>query len=161
MVETAAEKAAIVARWLATIAVTGLLGLALVTVADVLGRYLFAAPIRGFVDIAALTTAIIAAACFPALLIQRGNVTLKLFEKVAGGRLRRFFDAFGALVTAVFFALMTWQYVRYAAEMTSGGERMATLRWPVGPWWWIVTAMIAVAAVTAAIVFLVDARRRD
>ena len=36
---------------------------------------------------------------------------------------------------------------------------MAILRWPTGPFWWAVTLMIAVAALVAAAVFVLDAAR--
>ena len=59
---------------------------------------------------------------------------------------------------------MTVQYARYSLELTGAGERMAILRWPTGPFWWAVTLMIAVTALAAAAVFLLDlarARRGD
>jgi len=136
-------------RAIALGAVACLLGLALLTVADVLLRWLFAAPIRGFVDVVSLAMAVIAAACFPALIANRGNVTIRLAEHAGGPGMRRALESFGAAVTLVLFALMAWQYVLYAAEMTSSGERLGILKWPVGPWWWAVAALIAFTALVA------------
>lgn len=151
-----------IARGLAVGAAAALLALALATVADVLLRWLFKAPIRGFLDVAALATAVIVAACFPALIVSRGNITIRLLGSLGGGRFARVLDAFGALVTAGFFSLMTWQYVRYAAEMTRAGETTAILRWVTWPWWWLVTASIAITALTAWVVFVRGAAgRRD
>lgn len=136
-----------------------LLALALLTMADILLRWLFKAPIRGLVDLVALATAIIAAAYFPALIAQRGNITIRLLGALGGRTLTRALDAFGALVTAAFFALMTWQYVRYSAELTRANEATATLRWPTGPWWWVVTAMFAVTTLVALVVLARDLLR--
>jgi TRAP-type C4-dicarboxylate transport system permease small subunit len=97
---------------------------------------------------------VIVAACFPALLANRANVTIRLVGATGGPRLTRVLDAFGALVTVAFFGLMTWQYVGYAAEMTGAGERMAILHWPVGPWWWAVTAMVGATTLVGLIVLL-------
>jgi hypothetical protein len=36
---------------------------------------------------------------------------------------------------------------------------MAILRWPTGPFWWAVTAMIAITALVAVAVFLLDLAR--
>lgn len=151
-----------VARALALGAAASLLGLALLTMADVLLRWLFKAPIHGFNDISALAGAVIIAACFPALIAQRGNVTIRLLGSISGPKVSRRLDIFGALVTVVFFGLMTWQYARYSAEMTGAGESTAILRWPAGPWWWVVTAMICIAALVACVVLAREVHgRRD
>jgi TRAP-type C4-dicarboxylate transport system permease small subunit len=137
---------------LALISVCGLLALSLLTAADVLGRYMFGAPIPGFTNAAALVTALIVAGFFPALTIRRANISLRPFARLVP--VARVLDCFAALVTTLFFALMAWQYAIYAAEATASGEYVAVLRWPIGPWWWGVTAMIAITAVAAFVVFL-------
>lgn len=145
-----------VSRGLALGAAAALLLLALATMADVLLRWLFKAPIRGFLDVAALATAVIVAAYLPALLAQRGNITIRLLGSLGGKSLTRILDTFGSLVTVVFFALMTWQYVRYSAEMVSANEATAILRWPTGPWWWVVTIFITVTTLVAIVVLMRD-----
>ncbi len=150
-----------IARALAVGAAAALLALALATMVDILMRWLFKAPIRGFLDIAALATAVIIAACFPALIVNRGNITIRLLGSLGRGRFARVLDSFGALVTAGFFSLMTWQYVRYAAEMTRAGETTAILRWVTWPWWWLVTGFIAITTIAAWVMFARDARGRS
>ena len=137
---------------LALISVGGLLALSLLTGADMIGRYLFGRPIPGFTNAAALATALIVAGFFPVLTVRRANIALRPFAKA--GPVARVLDCFAALVTMLFFAAMAWQYAAYAAEATASGEYIAVLRWPIGPWWWGVTAMIAVTAITALVVFL-------
>jgi TRAP-type C4-dicarboxylate transport system permease small subunit len=152
-----------VTRAIALAAVCALLAVALGTVADVFGRYVLGKPIRGFTDVAALATAVIVAAFFPALLARRGNITLRAGARLLGPRGARVLDTFGAALTAAFFALMTWQYARYAAEAAQAGERMAVLAWPVGPWWWAVTVLIGVTAIVGALMTVLDAtgHRKD
>jgi TRAP-type C4-dicarboxylate transport system permease small subunit len=151
-------------RAIALVAVAALLLLAIATCVDIVGRYAFGTPIRGFTDVAGLATAVAVAAFFPALLARRANITLRVGARFLGPRTARVLDAFGALLTAVFFGLMAWQYARYAAEAAEGGEHMAVLAWPVSPWWWAVTVLIAVTAVAGAVVFVLEAagsQRRD
>ena len=143
-------------RVLALAAAACLLGIALLTMSDVLLRWLFKAPIKGLLDLSALASAVILSACFPALIAQRGNVTIRLLGSFTGPRIARHLDIFGALVTAAFFALMTWKYIEYSAEMTSANESTVVLRWPTGPWWWVVTAMIAVTTLVALVVLARD-----
>ena len=149
------------AHWIALGAVGCLLGLALLTLADVLLRWLFASPIRGFIDVASLAMAVIAAACLPALVAERGNVTIRMVGHAGRPRLRRALESFGAIVTFVFFALMAGEYVRYASEMSSSGERLGILKWPVGPWWWVVAVLISATALVALVVLLREAAGRE
>ncbi|MBL8386407.1 MAG: TRAP transporter small permease subunit [Burkholderiales bacterium] len=144
--------AARVARILALGAAAVLLALALATMADVLLRKFANRPIHGFNDVATLATAIIIAACFPALLVARANVTIRIVGSALGTRAARWLDAFGALVTAAFFVLMAWQYVRFSAELSRSGEATAILRWPIAPWWWVVAALVAVTALAGLVV---------
>lgn len=144
-------------RWLALGACACLLAIAIGTLADVLGRSLFGAPIRGYNDFAALAVAVTCAAFFPALIARRGNLTVTLLGRALGPRACRLLDGFGAFVTSAFFAAMAWQYVRYATEMARAGERMAILRWEVWPFWWAVTlAIVATAVVSLAVLFKRD-----
>lgn len=146
-------------RGVALAAVACLLGLAALTVTDVLLRWLAGAPLRGFNDFAAVASAIVCAACFPALIARRGNVTIRFVGSIAGARASRWLDVFGALVTTLFFLAMTVQYARYSLELTGAGERMAILRWPTGPFWWVVTLMIAITALAALAVLVLDVAR--
>jgi len=137
-----------------------LLLVAIATMLDVLLRWLFKLPIPGLGEISALFTAIVVAACFPMLIAQRGNVTISMVGTALGKRTTRVLDVFGALMSALFFSAMAWQYVRFSAEMTGAGESTPILRWAVGPWWWMVTAMIAIAAAIAFVVLVREARGR-
>lgn len=141
-----AVRARRLAQALAVLGGCALLLLAIGTGIDVVLRYLFARPIRGFVDVSALAGAVALAACMPWVVASRGNIAVDFLGQALGPRARRGLDGFGALVTAGFFALMAWQYARFALEMKTTGETMAVLRWPVWPWWCAVALFIALAA---------------
>ena len=149
-----------VSAGLALASVGCLLALSALTGIDVIGRYAFGQPIPGFTNAAALATALVVAGFFPVLTMRKANITLRPFAKVGGPILARILDSFAALVTTAFFAVMAWQYASYAAEAVRSGEYIAVLRWPVGPWWWGVTALIAITAVAAFVIFVQEARGR-
>lgn len=134
------------AEWLAIACTAGLLLLAAATTLDVVLRYAFAKPIRGFVDVASLAGAVLLAGCMPHVLASRSNISVDALGRWLGGRARRALDAFGALVTTGFFAVMAWQYLRFAAEMHETAQTIPVLRWPVWPWWAAVAALVVVAA---------------
>lgn len=145
---------------LALASVGVLLALSALTAVDVIGRYAFGQPIPGFTNAAALMTAVVVAGFFPALTMRKANITLRPFAKPGGGMIARVLDSFAALVTTAFFGVMAWQYASYAAEAVRSGEYIAVLRWPVGPWWWAVTALIGITAVAAFVVLIHETRGR-
>ena len=145
------------ARGMAVAAIGGLLLLALGTALDVTLRYAFASPIRGFVDITSLAGAVLLAACMPHVVASRGNIAVDFLGERLGPGAARWLDRFAALVTTAFFALMAWQYIRYALELRQAGDAMPVLRWPVWPWWTAVAACVAVAAVVGAMTIAVKA----
>ena len=144
-----ARRAARGAGALASLAVIGLVLLALGTTADVVLRYAFAAPIRGFVDISSLAGAVLLAACMPHVIACRGNIAVDALGRYLGERARRVLDRFAALVTAAFFAVMAWQYLRFAVDLKETAQTIPVLRWPVWPWWSAVAVLIVVAAIVA------------
>lgn len=137
------------AEGLACAAVGGLLLLALATTVDIAMRYLFARPIRGFVEISALAGAVLLAACMPHLLVARANIAVDALGSKLGGRWHPRLDAFGAAMTAAFFTLMAWQYILFAAELRGTGQAIPVLRWAAWPWWAAVAAMVCAAAICA------------
>ena len=131
---------------LAVVGCSCLLLLAIGTFADVVLRYVFARPIRGFVDVSALAGAVALSACMPHVVASRGNIAVDFLGQALGARATRWLNGFGALMTAAFFSLMAWQYARFALELKGTGETMAVLRWPVWPWWAAVALFIALTA---------------
>jgi TRAP-type C4-dicarboxylate transport system permease small subunit len=130
---------------LAAVAIAGLLGVALLITVDVCLRYFFASPIRGFFDVQPLAFAVLLAGCMPLALARGSHIAVTLVgDRLGGGRI---LDRFGRLMTLLFFALMGWQYLRYAAEMMATGQTMAVLRWPVWPWWGAVALLVLAGAV--------------
>lgn len=137
------------AQVLAGVGVAGLLLLALATTLDVTLRFVFAQPIRGFADVVALAGAVLLAACMPQVVASRGNVSIDLVGQRLGGSATRWLNRFGALLTLGFFALMAWQYARFALDLRATGETMAVLRWPIWPWWAMVALLIGITALVA------------
>jgi len=141
------------ARWLAVAAAIGLLVLAGATTVDVTMRYVFSSPIRGFVDIASLSGAMLLAACMPHVVSGRGNITIDALGHALGDVAARWLDRFGALVTAGFFGLMAWQYLRFAFDLKQDAQTIPVLRWVLWPWWAGVALFIVVTAAVALLTF--------
>jgi len=138
-----------VSRALACVAMVGLLLLAGATTVDVLMRYGFAKPLRGFVDIASLAGAVLLAACFPYVLCARTNIAIDALGGWLGRRAKRVLDRFAAIVSGLFFAVLAWQYIAFAGSLQSDGQTLPVLGWMVWPWWAAVALFVLLAAVAA------------
>ncbi|MFT5488495.1 MAG: TRAP-type C4-dicarboxylate transport system permease small subunit [Paracoccaceae bacterium] len=129
-------------RWVAFIGLIGLLIVSIVTMVDVLLRWLFSAPIEGYEDITRLLFAIIVASCFPAGLLQGRNITIRFLGKALGSAATRYLEALGAIATLFFFTVVTWRVAVFALDETVNNRFTQTLEISTGPWWWFVSALL-------------------
>lgn len=140
-------------RFVQALAAVGLLCLtliALVIVVDVILRWLISAPIEGLSEVNSLVAAVTIASFFPLSLLNDGHAKITFLGKALGPAGQRILDAFAALVTLAFFAVLSWQMARYTAELGRSGERTWVLQLDPAPWWWAATGLLAVAVIAQA-----------
>lgn len=147
------------AHALALVGFAGLLVLATMVVADIGLRALFDYPLQGVNDVAAVVMAVVISACIPNALLTRQNIAIEVLGSLLSPRIGRAINLFASLTVLAFFALVTWQFIPYAASITARGETTWVLKWPVGPWWWVATAFFSVAVIAQAMVVLTDLGR--
>ncbi len=148
-----------VSRALALVGFFGLLVLALMTTLDIGSRWLFGAPIHGVNDVSAIVLAVVIAACVPANLAARQNITVEFLGNALGPRAKAFFDGFGGLFTLAFIGLMAWQFIPYSIEVTNSGQTTWVLKWPIGPGWWIATVFLLISVPVQLVVVMFDFSR--
>ena len=68
------------------------------------------------------------------------RVTGNLFP----GRLNASLELFASLVTLAFFGVLVWQFIELSANYTAAGRTTRTIHIPLGPFWWITTAIMAI-----------------
>ena len=146
-------------RVLALIGFCGLLLLALMTSVDVLARWLLNMPLHGVNDLSAVALAVIIAACLPANLAERQNITVELVGNGLGGRSKACLDAFGSFATLVFVSLMAWRFVLYSQEIASSGQTTWVLKLPIAPAWWIATGFLILSIPTQLMVLGSDLKK--
>lgn len=154
-----------VARLCALAGMLALVAFVLMTIADVLMRWLFNSPINGVADAGPLIVAIVAAAFFPLSLAGRHHVSIGFLGGLLGPRATVWLEAFASLVTGVFFILLAWQIVRYTIELRQLGQTTWVVQMPIAPWWMVVSFFILVCvAVQVSVVmaaFFRAMNRRD
>ena len=101
--------------------------------ADVLGRYLFNAPINGTMERGQLLLALIVFLSWGYTQVKKGHVSVELFISHFPPRLRLITNLFTTLVTLVLFVIIVWQSTIMAFETHKSGEVVFVIHWPLAP----------------------------
>jgi len=134
-------------RRIAFAGVTVMLLLAFGTVADVLLRWLFNAPISGFNEILSMGLAVAISATFPAGAAQRVNLTVDFLSRRLSPRALARLKLVGAVALFLFYALLSWRIGEYAADLMGRNAVTLYLSIPMGPIIACVAFFLAVSAV--------------
>jgi len=140
--------------WASFCGFLGLVLLALLTVADVLLRWLFNLPIDGVDDLTQLTLAVVIASCLPAGLLQGHNITIRFLGMACGRRTTYWLEAFGGLLTLVFYGLMSWQITVLAGEQYNTGNTTIMVMMQTAPFWAVVSIFLALCVLVQAVVLI-------
>ncbi len=130
-----------------TVAIVGFCGLvvmALLIFYDGVARTVNAPRISGFSDFGEFIFPLVIASCFPAGLLRQTNVTVRVLGNLFPGRFNASLELFASLVTLAFFAVLVWQFIDLSANYTEAGRTTRTIHIPLGPFWWITTAIMAI-----------------
>lgn len=119
----------------------------LLTVADVGGRYFFNSPILGTTEISESMMAIIA---FPALAwcaVARRHVKVDLVVSHLPQRTQLIIDSITLLLALGTYVIISWQSFLVAREVAT---ESSLLRYPIYPFYWVLTAGFAVFCLAIA-----------
>jgi TRAP-type transport system small permease protein len=155
----ALERAAFAAtRVLSVVGLIALMGLAAMTLADGLMRWLANQPIEGVGDLSGLAIAVAITCCIPMVMIERGNITIRLAADVSA-RLGRLLDAIAAAIVGLVLIAIAWQIWLFAAKMAQAHETTFVLQIPTAPFWFGVDAILWCTVLVQAIVLARDVVR--
>lgn len=110
-----------------------LLGVCLLSVYSVLGRWLFSSPVTGDVEVVQLGCALAIAACLPYAQMKNAHVIVDFFTQKAPPALRNWLDGIAALCMAAISAWLAWRSLLGAWQTAQTGETSMILGWP--QWW--------------------------
>ena len=128
------EKAlAIFSKWATVIAGVALVGMLVVTIADVIGNKLFRQPIQGASEYLSFLAVITTAFAISFSMIEKAHVQVDVFISKLPPRWKAFFEAFIALLSLGIFVLLTWVSVRLGMQLQKSGELSMTQRIPMFP----------------------------
>lgn len=116
--------------WLSAVPV-GLI--VVLTFADVLGRYLFASPVKGSVEIIEFAMAMVIFTALPLVTRQRGHVTVSLIDNMVKGLGRKVKLVVCDAISAVALGLLTWRLYLQGKDDLESGSATIVLGMPHAP----------------------------
>ncbi len=122
-----------ISSWLNWTAGVALVVMVVVNVANILGRLIFNAPIKGTYEISEFLGAAIGAFAMSWTMVQRGHVSIDVLMSHVSGRAQTIVDAFTGLLSIGIFALLTWQSAVFATDLWESGQVSMGLRVPYYP----------------------------
>ncbi|WP_457353637.1 TRAP transporter small permease [Roseateles sp. P5_D6] len=128
------------------------------TLWSVIGRNLFASPVRGDVELSQIGIALAIALCLPWCQLRRGNIIVDFFTQAAPERVNGALDRFGALLLAVMLGLLAWRTGMGAAAVDEAGEQTMILGLPM---WWAYAILAPGLALTAVIAVVQAVQRGE
>jgi TRAP-type C4-dicarboxylate transport system permease small subunit len=148
-------------KWLAMLGLIGLVVLAMLTIADVMMRWLFSDPLDGISDLYRLLVALVVASFFPSAFAERGHISINFLSAILPRAGRKAVAVLASIVTLAFTGVIGWQFILYCMEVYEAGETTWLLGISVTPWWMGVTALLLLCIPVQLIVLLADLASDD
>ena len=146
-------------RWLHYLSGSLLIGLLVLTVANILGRWLFATPLPGTVELTEVGMVAIVFMGLAYAQVRGDHIRVDLLYEQLGARGRRVLGLFAALVSFATVTVMTWRLWAYAGQLEASGRTTSALRIPLTWVAWIAVAGGVIYAV--GVVVTADRRARS
>jgi TRAP-type C4-dicarboxylate transport system permease small subunit len=108
-----------------------LVGVLVMTVVSVAGRYLFNAPIPGDYEITELACGVAVFAFLPYCQLNRANIVVEFFTARLGNRSKRVLDTVHSLVFTVVAVLMAWRLAVGGLSKMADGQTTLYLGIPI------------------------------
>jgi TRAP-type C4-dicarboxylate transport system permease small subunit len=123
-----------------------LLGMMLLTVVDVVARYLFSRPLRGAFEMTELLLLTLIFAGLPLVSLADEHAVMDFVDRVLRGRSRQTLVRAVEAVNAAFMALLAWLTWLKADRIRAYGDATDVLRIVYGPFVYFMALTLALAA---------------
>ncbi len=131
-----------------------LLAMAVITVIDVVGRYFLNTPLPGGYEIVQYLMALSVFAALPLATRAESHLTVTLFVDRLSGRPRRVHRFIILAISATALALLAWRMGVQAQVLGRTGAASGSLRIPLAPIAWVMTALAWLSVAVIAVLML-------
>lgn len=116
-------------NWIAAVSIVGIM---LLTVADIVLR-LFRHPIPGAYEIAGMLGGVAVAFSLAYTSVEKGHIAVDLLMERISPRPRALITGVYSIISAMFFGVVSWQCVLYGFDIQRSGEVSLSIRMPLHP----------------------------
>lgn len=127
-----------------------IIGVMLVTVYNILGRWLFGAPFRGTIELTELAMLGIVYLGLGFAQHRDAHISVDLVYRRFRRRTRLALDLFSTVLSVVVLGMMAWQLAVYADVLSSGGRETASRGIPLAPFAYVAVVGVLAYALAAA-----------
>jgi TRAP-type C4-dicarboxylate transport system permease small subunit len=139
----------ILQRVLGGFAATLLFSLMILTLADVVGRYGFNAPVNGSFEVTELLLAAIIFSALPLVSARDGHITVDLIDAFVPRFIAWVRDVIIALATSVILAGISYKVWHKALESIRYGDQTAMLLLPTAPVFFFISIAVGISSLIA------------
>ena len=130
---------------LGVVASAVLFAMMLLTVVDVVARYVFSRPLRGAFEVTELMLLVLIFAGLPLVSFSNEHAVMDFIDRVLGPRSQRWLERGVQLTNAAFMFLLTWLVWRKAVRISAYGDTTDVLRILYGPFVYFMAVTLALA----------------
>jgi TRAP-type C4-dicarboxylate transport system permease small subunit len=116
--------------WLSAVPVAWIV---ILTFADVFGRYVFASPVRGSVEMIEFAMAMVIFTALPLITRQRSHVTVSLIDGMVTGLGRKIKQVVCDAISALALGVLTWRLYLQGKDDLESGSATIVLSLPHAP----------------------------
>ena len=116
--------------WLERLAGAALIAMLVLTTADVLGRYVFARPLAGVIELIQYAMVIVVFTALPVVTSRRQHISVGLLDGRLRGVALRIQQTLIAVTCAVVLAVLSWTLFEIAGSMREQADVIGFLRLP-------------------------------
>lgn len=127
-----------------------LVSLVMITVVDVIGRYVFSAPLKGAFELTELLVAALVFAALPLTTERREHVEVDLLQPLSRGPLGRATDLMVGVFSALLLLTFAWRLWVYALQLQADGTATNALGLPLAPFGFFAAFSCLISAAIAA-----------
>lgn len=127
-----------------------------VTAIDVIGRYVFNAPLPGGFEIVQYLMAVVIFASLPLTTAAERHLTVSVFENRFSGTTRHLYRIVMLTVSLIALAIIAWRMGVQADVLGRSRQVSGFLQLPLAPIAWIMTALATLASLVAAVKLVLE-----
>lgn len=121
----------------------------MVTTLDVLGRYIFHAPIHGAYESNEFLLAILIFSALPHVTLHNQHLTVSLLDSVLSKRTKQFQRMIIALISGGGLAILSYYLWLHAMQLADYGDRSNALDIPIAPVAYLISVLTGLASLAA------------